>query len=119
MVRPVIRSVKRIGSKSTCDVRGGLFSHSGLAQAPLKVTRSVCTSDWNMARPSACPAMGRPIPIDGSPELRPSVFGPASGGVKFSYLGAGPAATGAGSGGRPAAITLAVPLYWSACVAAK
>jgi hypothetical protein len=45
IVRPVCGSVKRIGSKSCCDVGAGLFSQSGFPQAPLNVTRSVCTSD--------------------------------------------------------------------------
>src|SRR4051794_6698943 len=86
IVRPVRKSVKRIGSKSSCEVGAGLFSHRarGLAQAPLKVTRRVWTSDWNIARPSGWPVIGNPTPIEGSPELRPRVFGPAAGGLWFS-----------------------------------
>jgi hypothetical protein len=68
-VRPVLGSVKRIGSESSCEVAEDLFSQSDFANDGhdrSKPTRRVCTSDWNMNLP-----VFQSAPIDGSPALRP------------------------------------------------
>src|SRR6266550_4487451 len=70
-VRPVCGSVKPIGSESTArDVIAGRLIHVEACpldgQASLKVTNSVCRSDWKAVTP-----VFQLFPIEGSPELRP------------------------------------------------
>src|SRR6185503_21205018 len=76
-VRPVNRSVKRIGSSEPGALGALLSSQSACAgEVPsLKVTRNICVPDWYIARPCGFCAVGKLTPIDGSPEPLPRLAG--------------------------------------------
>src|SRR6266404_2206542 len=76
-VRPVWRSVDRIGSSDPGALGALLLSQSACAgDVPsLKVTRSICVPDWYIARPCGFSAVARATPIDGSPEPFPRLEG--------------------------------------------
>src|SRR5256885_4318544 len=110
-VRPVLLSVKRMGSKLVAEVGAVLSSHVELGVAgqtrPSKPTRSVCTIP-----PSY---MTLPVfqftPIDGSPEPTPMPAAICAGvGLWFWYRGGSPVAAGAGTGRGGAWISSAAAL---------
>jgi hypothetical protein len=74
--RPVIGSVKPIGSESTnCDVGAGLLYQvafgPGVEQRSVNLMKSVCRSDWKFVTPVAELGDCQLTPVEGSPASWP------------------------------------------------